>query len=243
MAASSGHVPQLGTGGLGVSGASRHVRGTLLGYLLAPGTGNLRFEEVVTHVIQENWEAHERVKGRFRSSLNSSRRRRANLLKELDDLSQWIEAATDRKLRKETEARMDILRTVLKKVEASINESKDHLEESRMREEEAHQGDWGESDSSEEQDWDITVEEEQESGPTGAEATGPPTPTASVQAAEPSMDVDMEDVPLLTSEDATVVTPEEDEVLTGDPASVAGEMAQLQVASPDSQKPEDGETS
>ena len=52
---------------------SRHVRGALLGYLLAPGTGNLHFEEVVTQVIQENWEAHERVEGRFRSSLNSSR--------------------------------------------------------------------------------------------------------------------------------------------------------------------------
>ena len=46
-----------------------------------------------------------------------------------------------------------------------------------------------------------------------------------------------------TSEDATAVTPEEDEVLTGDPASVAAEMAWLQVASPDSQKPEDGKTS
>ena len=53
---------------------SRHVRGPLLSYLLAPGTGNLCFEEVVTRVIQENWETHERVKERFRSSLNSSHR-------------------------------------------------------------------------------------------------------------------------------------------------------------------------
>ena len=75
---------------------------------------------------------------------------------------------------------MGILRTALKKIEASIDESKDHLEESWMREEEAHQGDWGESDSSEEQDWDIIVEGEQEGGPTSAEATGSPTPTASV---------------------------------------------------------------
>ena len=51
---------------------SRHVRGPLLSYLLAPGTGNLHFEEVVAQVIQENWETHESVKGRFRSSLNSS---------------------------------------------------------------------------------------------------------------------------------------------------------------------------
>ena len=110
-----------------------------------------------------------------------------------------------------------------------------------MREEEAHQEDQGESNSSEEQD--VVVEGAQESGPTGVEALGPPIPTASVQAAEPSMDVDIEDIPPLTSEDATTVTPKEDEVLTGDPASVAGEMAQLQVTSPDSQKPEDGKTS
>ena len=191
----------------------RHVRCSLLGYFLAPRTSNLRFKEIVTQVVQENWEAHERVKGRFRSSLNSSHHQRANLLKELDDLSQGIEAAVDRKLHKETKARMGVLHTTLKKVKASINESKDHLEESQIGEEEAHQGDQGESDSSEEQDRDVIVEEEQESGPTGAEAMGPPTPMASVQAAEPSMD--MEDVLPLISKDATAVTLEEDEVLTG----------------------------
>ena len=53
----------------------------------------------------------------------------------------------------------------------------------------------------------------------------------------------MDDILPLTSEDATAVTPEEDEMLTGDPTSVAGEMARLQVTSLDSHKPEDGETS
>ena len=90
---------------------------------------------------------------------------------------------------------------------------------------------------------DVVVEGAQESGPTGAEAMGPPIPMASVQAAEPSMDVDMEDILPLTSKDAATVTPEEDEVLTGDPTSVAGEMARLQVTFPDSQKSKDGETS
>ena len=52
---------------------SRHDRGPLLSYLLAPRTGNLCFEEVVTRVLQENWETHKRVKERFRSTLNSSR--------------------------------------------------------------------------------------------------------------------------------------------------------------------------
>ena len=122
-------------------------------------------------------------------------------------------------------------------------ESKDHLEESQMREEEARQEDWGQSDSSEEQDGDVIVEGAQESGPTGAEAMGPSIPVASIQEAEPTMEVDVGDIPPLTSEDATTVTPEEDEMLMGDPTSVAGEMAQLQVTPPDSHEPEDGETS
>ena len=222
---------------------SRHIRGPMLSYLLAPGTGNLHFEEVATRVIQENWEMHERVKERFRSSLNSSRHRRAKLLQELDELSKGIEAAVDRKLRKETETRMGILRTALRKVETSIDKSKDHLEESRMREEDARQLDRGQSDSDTDEDRDVIVEGAQESGPTGAEATGPPIPTASIQEAEYTMEVDIGDIPPLTSEDTTTVTPEEDDMLTGDPTSVAGEMARLQVTPPESHEPEDDETS
>ena len=41
---------------------SRHSRGLLLGYLLAPGTGNLHYEEVTDKVLQENFEMHERRK-------------------------------------------------------------------------------------------------------------------------------------------------------------------------------------
>ena len=82
------------------------------------------------------------------------------------------------------------------------------------------------------------VEGPEEGGPTGAESTSP----LRSQEAEPSMEVDVDDIPPLTSGDATTVTAEE-EMLMGDPTSVAGEMAKLQVSSPDSHKPEDGETS
>ena len=108
-----------------------------------------------------------------------------------------------------------------------------------MREEEAHQEDQGQSNSSEGQDGDVVVEGAEGSGPTGAEAIGP----LISQEAEPSMEVDVGDILPLTSKDATTVTPKEDEMLTGDPTSVAGEMAQLQVTSPYSHKPEDGKTS
>ena len=208
---------------------SRHMRGHLLSYLLALGTSNLRFEEVATRVVQENWEMHERAKERFRYSLNSNHPQRAKLLRELDELSQGIEATTDKKLCKETELRMGVLQTSLRKVETSINKSEDHLEESQMREEEAHQVDWGQSNSNTDEDGDVIMEGAQESGPTSVEATGPPIPKVSTQEAKHAMDVDISDMPQLTSEDATTITPEEDDMLTGDPTSVAGEMARLQV--------------
>ena len=88
---------------------SRHVRGPLLSYLLAPGTGNLHFEEVVSRVLQENWEKHERAKERFRSSLNSSHCRWTRLSQELDELSQEMEGAVDWKVHKEIKERMGVL--------------------------------------------------------------------------------------------------------------------------------------
>ena len=98
----------------------RHVRGPLLSYLLAPGTSNLCFEEVATQVVEENWETHERAKGRLRTLLHSNRHRQAKLLKELDDLSKGFEAA--RKPHKETEIRIGVLCSALRKVETSISE-------------------------------------------------------------------------------------------------------------------------
>ena len=138
---------------------------------------------------------------------------------------------------------MGTLRTALRKVETSINESEDHLKESRMRQEEAHQVHCGQSDSNTDEDGDVIVEGVQESGPTSADAPGPPIPMTSTQEAEHAMDVDISDMPQLTSGDATTVTPEEDDMLTGDPTSVAGEMARLQVTPPKSHEPEDGKAS
>ena len=109
----------------------RHSKGLLLSYLLAPGTGNLCFEEVVSRVLQENWEEHERAK-KSRSSLNRSLRRWARLLRELNELSKGLEAATHEKARKEIDKRMGVVQTALDKAEASVAENEDHLEESQI---------------------------------------------------------------------------------------------------------------
>ena len=217
----------------------RYSRGPLLSYILDPRTGNLRYEEVVSRVLQENWEKHEEAKGKFRSSLNRSCHLQTTLTREIDELSQGMEAATDGKVQKDIEERMSILRTSLKKVEAAVAVNENHLEESQIQEEKAHQGDQGQSNSSEEHKGDVVVKEPEESNPTGAESTDP----LKSQGTEPSMEVDVDDIPPLTSGDTATVTAKEDEMLMGDPTSVAGEMARLQVTSPGSHKPEDGETS
>ena len=105
----------------------RHSKGLLLSYLLTPRTGNLHFEVVVSRVLQENQEEHERVKEKFRSSLNRSLRRWVRLLRELNELSKGLEAATDEKAQKEMDERIGIVRTALDKAEASVAENKDHL--------------------------------------------------------------------------------------------------------------------
>ena len=103
--------------------------------------------------------------------------------------------------------------------------------------------DRGQSDSNTDEDGDIIMEGEQESGPTSAEAAGSPIPLASTQEAERTIEVDIGDTPQLISEDATAVTPEEDDMLMGDPTLVAGEMAWLQVTPPESHELEDGKAS
>ena len=100
----------------------------------------------------------------------------------------------DRKAQKEIDERMGIIRTALEKAKASVAENEDHLEESWIREEEAHQGDQGQSNSSERQDDDVMVEGPEESGPTGVESTS----LLRSQEAEPSMEVDVDDIPPLT---------------------------------------------
>ena len=110
---------------------------------------------------------------------------------------------------------------------------------SQIWEEEACHGDQGQSDSSEGQYGHVVVEEPEESGLTGAESTSP----LESQETEPSMEVDVDSTLPLTSGSAITVSAEEEQMLMGDPTSVAGEMAKLQVSSPNSHKPEGGETS
>ena len=77
------------------------------------------------------------------SSLHKYNNWRTKLLKELDELSEKLDAAGDQGIWGETEARMSVICTALPKVEASITKYEHHLEESRIQEEEARYGTQG----------------------------------------------------------------------------------------------------
>ena len=83
------------------------------------------------------------------------------------------------------------------------------------------------------------MEKPKESGLTGAESTSP----LRGQETEPSMEFDVDSTPPLASGSAITVSAKEDEMLTGNPTSVAGEMAKLQVSSSNSHEPEGSEIS
>ena len=173
------------------------------------------------------------------SSLNRSLHQQAKLLEELDELSKRLDAAKNEKARKEIDERMGVIQTAFEKAEASIAENEAHHEESQIQEEEAHHGDQGQSNSSEGQYDDVMVEELEESGLTDAESTSP----LGGQETEPSMEVDVDSTPPLASGSDITVSAKEDQMLMCDPTSVAGEMAKLQVSSPNSHKPEGSKTS
>ena len=108
---------------------SRHHRGLLLGYLLAPRTGNLCFEEVVSRVLQENHEGHKRMKRKSLSLFQEGWDQWSRLLGELDKLSKALDAAKGKKAQREIEERMSVLHTALNRVEASIAKTEDCLEQ------------------------------------------------------------------------------------------------------------------
>ena len=94
------------------------------------------------------------------------------LLEELNKLSKKLEATKDKKVWKEVDERMGVVQTALNKAEASIARNEAHLEESRIQEEEVCQGDQGQSDSSEEQEDDIMVDQKR----VAPLVQSPPTP-------------------------------------------------------------------
>ena len=225
---------------------SRHCCGDLLAYFLGPGTAwELRFEDVVTQVLKENWRHLEMKRAKAATSLGDCNRCRTDLHGEFDATLEAMQMVTDRASDMELEHLLNSLQTSLPAIKRAITKYENILKDCRMQEEEACQEEV------------IFQEQEEEEGDTDAEmmeegerGDGEPSGPQGVAKTE-------EVPPLVPAGDA--VSPEEDAFLMQqasqpvDPAAgshsprseastVSGEMAELSLTSPSQPGPGEDET-
>ena len=97
-----------------------HGRGPLVEFLLAPQASSLMFEEVIHRVLAEN-------QYKIESSLNNIRELRAQLQRELDDLSEVHKEESVKSSRKKMKRDMEWRRKDLKGLEATISQYESSL--------------------------------------------------------------------------------------------------------------------
>ena len=151
---------------------SRHCLGNLLAYLLGPGTAwELRFKDVVTHVLKENQRHVEAKRAKVATSLGNCNKRRTDLHVEFDATSEAMQMVTDGVSGRELEHRLSSLQTSLTAIERAIMKYENILEDCRMQEEEACQEEVIFQEQEEEGDTDAEMVEEGECG--DGEPSGP----------------------------------------------------------------------
>ena len=191
--------------------ASKHGRGPLLEFFLAPRASNLTFEEVVHQVLGENWD-------KIESSLNHVQGLQARLRGELEDL-QWARKdesnpSARRRMKKEMEQRQKDL----KGLEATISEYESHL-----------RGGHEDDPSNSEAKGAMAITPVTDNAPSASAAPESPTSPPGEEQTH-TMEVDDGDEHQIP---ASPVSPREDELLTGNTVvGVEGEMANLMVSSP-----------
>ena len=145
-------------------------------------------------------------------------------------MAKKLDTTGDQRVQGEIEARMSVIHTAIPKVEASITRYEDRLEESRLREDEAHYGDQDQPVSHEGVDDDIQMEssrEEEESYPPDADSPG----HFNSPEAQPQPEADTEGAQSLASGGNLMVSPEEEEILMGGQTPTKGQSPASDTAS------------
>ena len=186
------------------------------------------------------------------SSLQKCHRKRTKYLDELTDLSKRLDTTWCDQIQGEIEARMSVVCTTISKLEDTIDQYENLLEECQLRDNEAQHGDQDRPDSQEEDDVRVESSREEEE----SDSPNPDSPDCSnIPETQPHLEADVESTQAGTSEGNLAVTPKEERILmqdqpmqTGlspasDTTSVMGDLARLQVHTPPHQGPEDGDTS
>ena len=190
---------------------TRHGRGPLLEFLLAPRASNLMFEEVVDQVLVEN-------RYKIESSLDHVQELRAQLQGELEDLHQACKDEPDTSAQRRMKKEMEQKQKDLKGLKATISEYESHLR-GGCEDDSSNSGTEGTMAITPVADDALPASATPESmtSPLGEEQTH-------------TMEVDDGDEHQTS---ASSISHREDKLLTGDTVvSVEGEMANLTVSSP-----------
>ena len=200
--------------------AARHDRGPLLEFLLAPQASSLTFEEVVHRVLAENWYKVE-------SSLDNIRELRAQLQRELDDLSWAYKDEPEKSSQKKMKRDMEWRRRDLKGLKATISQYESSLKGAQVQPEGtlAHEDDPSNSRAKGAMATTLVASNAPAVSAAPESLTFPPG-----EEQTRSMEVDDGDD---SQPPASPISHREDELLTGGGAiGVEGEIANLTVSSP-----------
>ena len=199
---------------------TRHGRGPLVEFLLAPQASSLMFEEVVHRVLAEN-------RYKIESSLDNVQELQAWLQRELNDLSEAHKEESVKSSQKKMKRDMEQRRKDLKGLEATISQYKSSLGGARVPPGETPAGKDNSSDSGAKGTMAATPVADDA---TPVSATPEPLTSPPGEDQTCSMEVDDGDD---CQPPASPVSHREDELLTGgDAVGVEGEMANLMVSSP-----------
>ena len=209
-----------------------HSRGPLLEFLLAPQKSSLMFEEVIQQVLAEN-------RYKTESSLDNVQKLRAQLQRELENLSQACRAEPDKSSRKKIKRDMEQKWKDIKGLKVTISHYESSLGRDQVQPEETPASEDDPSDSGAE-----GAKEAEMATTLVANDTPPVSATPEPLTAPPgeeqthSMEVDDGDD---GQPPANPISYREDELLTvGNAVGVEGEMANLKVSSPGGYDGSDG---
>ena len=203
---------------------TRHDRGPLLEFLLAPQTSSLTFEEVVQRVLAEN-------RYKAESSLDNIRELWAHFQRELKDLSQAHKVEPDKSSQKKIKRDMEWRQKDIKGLEVTISHYESSLGRARVQPEETPASEDDPSDSGAEgaREAEMATTLVADDAPPESATPEPLTPPPDEEQTH-SMEVDDGGD---RQPPASPVSYREDELLTGsNVVGVEGEMANLKVSSP-----------
>ena len=238
-----------------------HRKGSLLNHFLSPGTSYLRTEDFFARAVEDNWKMHQENKKHYTDRLKKALPRKTELKRSLQHKEEKLALATAPWNQAKLSRQLGNVQEELERTEKEIRYVKGQLEELQEVEPTyvSHPETQAEVDPIDdvEEDTEQSVPSPSESAPADVQSARV-TPGENQQSAEgghplvtlgapQTMELDDEEVVPTSSVNWAGVTPAEDSMLdkedpavadNGNNISVAGDMANLQLRSPQPDVPD-----